>query len=151
MSTNHTVDNYALAHIVRQLLLNPSDVGHLDDAEVNQRFRDDLAGLVADYCGGTVVASDPGSVTLQANDSSPEPANDVWAYGERINGHRYRLWQGREAGDDDDTVSISFGSIESTHRHFAQCFNLSADELDDLQQADSEAKFFTLVSGQEVA
>ena len=72
-----------LAAIVSTLLVDPGAVGELDERATYLRFLEDIATVVADYCGGEIAGradDDFGQplVTVTPNDSLPNRLNNIW-------------------------------------------------------------------------
>lgn len=74
--TMHISDE-RLADIVRALLLDPAAAGEDMSQDLHRRLRGAIAEVVADYCGGDVVATAEG-VEVTLNDSSPEDGG-IWS------------------------------------------------------------------------
>jgi hypothetical protein len=84
---------HELAAIVRTLLIKPSLLGALEDAEAHQAFFGEIAQVIADHCGGEIASqSEPDTyenylsnqfsspyVGIAPNAELPSLYNNVWA------------------------------------------------------------------------
>lgn len=69
------------ARIVADLALHPDEVGELDEKTTHDRFVEAMAGVVAQYCGGMVLAAGYGKITVAPTDSLPGSGMGIWEHG----------------------------------------------------------------------
>lgn len=79
----YPVNSSTLTTIVTQLLNNSDEMGELCDAESYRSFAQDIAGVVADHCGGSIrraslTQSRDLSIEVLSDENLPDLEDNVW-------------------------------------------------------------------------